>query len=73
MTRDGGHSGLVAELSGRNEARSDANRILMEARGLGLVDLQNGISSGTSQTVVTAIRGGREATRAVIIDVRFLN
>jgi hypothetical protein len=73
VTRDDGHSAVVAELSGRIEARSGANRILMEARGFGLIDLQSGLSSGTSQTIVTAIRGGREATRTVIVDVRFLN
>ena len=73
MTRDDGHSALVAELSGRIEARSGANRILMVARGFGLIDLQSGLSSGTSQTVVTAVRGGQEATRTVTIDVQFLN
>ena len=73
VTRDNGRSALVAELSGRIEARSGANRILMEARGFGLIDLQSGLSSGTSQTIVTAIRGGREATRTVVVDVRYLN
>lgn len=73
VTRDSGHNALVAELSGRIEARSGANRIFMEARGFGLIDLQSGLSSGTSQTIVTAIRGGREVKRTVIVDVRYLN
>ncbi len=69
---DNGRS-LLAELSGRIDVRSGADRLILEARGFGLIDLQSGLSSGTSRTMITAIRGGRTATRTVITDVRFLN
>jgi hypothetical protein len=73
VTRDHGRRVLVSEPPGRIEARSSANRILMEASAFGLIDLQNGLSSETSRMVVTAILGRHEATRTVIVDVRFLN
>jgi hypothetical protein len=73
VTGDNWRRALVAELSGRIEARSGANRIMTEAGGFGLIDLQSGLSSGTSQTVVIAIRGRREVRRTVIVDVQFLN
>lgn len=71
QTEDG--RALLAELSGRIEVRSGADRLIMEARGFGLIDLRSGLSSGTSRTLITAIRGGRTATRTVITDVQFLN
>ena len=77
MTRAKGLSpnggALVAELTGRIDVRFGVDRLIMESHGFGLIDLQSGLSSGTSRTLITAIRGGREVQRTVIVDVQYLN
>jgi hypothetical protein len=64
---------LVAELIGLIEVRSGADRLIMESRGFGLIDLESGLSSGTSRTEITAIRDGRRANRTVVVEVQLLN
>ncbi|NQV80266.1 MAG: hypothetical protein HQ495_06905 [Alphaproteobacteria bacterium] len=73
VTMVSGRAHLVVELTGKLEARSGANRLIMEASGFGLIDAENGLSSGTSRMVVTAVQGGREARRTVVVDVQLLN
>ncbi len=73
LTTVSGRAWLVVELSGRLEARSGANRLIMEAAGFGLIEPESGLSSGTSRTIVTAVQGGREARRTVFVDVQLLN
>jgi len=72
VTQVGGRVHVAAELSGRIVARSGGNELTMMGAGFGLIDVENGLATGTSRTEVIARQGGREVRRTVFVDVRLL-